>query len=189
MTTQTIRQQIISDESVQAIIQKLLDLPERVRDAEDVLAETEFKLSYFNDVKDAKEEVDIIKGEVAYEVNIETEQIENGKDKAGNVTFKSVKKFTNEKQRDAEAMIRLSKDNRYIQACNALKNAEMAKNQLTFDMAKSRNTMLAVKNEYFVTQSIANIIAGLCHENKNIEKLEDLAKLGQVINDICHRKG
>jgi len=178
---ETIRQGIIPDNEVKKLVNQMIEMPERLKSAENVLAEQEFKLSYFNDLANAKEAIKVIESEVAYEISLEMTESPGKKE-----TDPLIKKptFPNDTARQAELFRRLKDNQEHINAVGILDQAEKAKNQLVFDVAKSRNTMLAVKNEYFLLQSLSALIAGLCQEQSNLEKLENIAKIGSLINNV-----
>jgi hypothetical protein len=92
----TIRQTIISDDDVRGLVKSLQEMPERIRIAQDLLADAKTELDMFKADESEQEAIKTFEDEEMYEIINET----NGDGK---------KKYTNEEQRKSAMRIRLAK--------------------------------------------------------------------------------
>lgn len=171
---QTIRQQIINDDSVKEIISRLMELPKRLKEASDLLVDAEheqFTLPFhFGEIEERQEEIKrAVMFEIVNEVN------ENGKPK-----------YTNESLRQAALMNALSKHPEYIQTKNEMAEYYRRKADVENHIGKARNQMFYVKNQQEVYLAVVHLIAGLCQENITSGSLEKIIKIKNFIEELSH---
>lgn len=164
----TIRQQIFSNEWLKQFVQDFMAMPNRIHDAEDNLAKSDFDLSTYTLDKDAAEELETFESDAAFEVAAAVD--ENGK-----------KLYSNETQRKAAISALLLKDERYVAAKNKVVQAKHKKQQLALDLAKCRNILNGVKSQYYAMKDLAAIVAGLSHESIESKKLELIARKTAIL--------
>jgi len=171
----TVRQSVVSDERVNALITDLSEFPQRIQDARENLTKAEFDLAVFNEDDLCKEKVDALELEAAYEAAQETDG--NGK-----------KKNTNDQQRKAASAKLLSKLTEYPEVVNALANAKRVKAGLIMHIGKLRNQLFYAIDEFKGQMAISGLVAGLCHEYETLRLTEYLenkkTKLATIISDL-----
>lgn len=170
----TIRQSIMSDDAISRMIDEMIGLPERIKDANDALATTEFNVACFNKIDAAKERVAAIEAEANYIVLNEI----NGDGK---------KKYSNEAQRASAVLQALQTDQSYIDARNELLAAKQEKFALDMQMAKERNNLKYLVDLSFTNKAVCEMIAGLCREDHTSGKLELIARKEAILSGVSRQ--
>jgi hypothetical protein len=157
----TIRQTIISDDDVRGLVKSLQEMPERIRIAQDLLADAKTELDMFKADESEQEAIKTFEDEEMYEIINET----NGDGK---------KKYTNEEQRKSAMRIRLAKNPEYVQAVQRLMEAKRRKAELLNHQAKLNNQVGALVGQSFVLRAVAEIIAGLSKEDNTAHQYQQI---------------
>lgn len=171
--SQTIRQAIISDNDVAGLLKQLKDLPERVRDASDVLADAEFEAAGLpSQLKEADQKIADVEREAMFEVRNDL----NDKGKC---------KHSNDDQRK-DAQIKLLRGEYaedYVAAKNDLLKLKQHKATVENHIAKCRNQMWYIKNLYDTTIAAAHLVAGLCREEMSAGQLEKIERIKRITEE------
>lgn len=155
----TLRQQIFSDGALKIFIEQFRNMPDRLKDAKDNLAQTEFATSTDNTSKIVEEQIATLEAELSFEI-------------ANEINGDGKKIFTNEKMRDSELRRRLSRSTDYVDFANKLLVAKRGDAQRKMDFAKERNQFEYLKDRYFTDKAILEAIAGLSYESMAAARLD-----------------
>ena len=169
---ETIRRQIVSDVSVKVLINHILEMPDRIKEAKDTQTDTEFRVSNNNVVKIAQEELEVLEGELFFEIR---QQVSKDTGKL---------LYTNEDQRKQALRIACSKNGDWRDAVEKLKVAEHALAVEKVSLAKCHNTLSWLNEQYKGQLAIAYLIGGLSREDGAQEHLNIITRQADALNDI-----
>lgn len=170
---ETIRQGIISDDEVRALIGRIGSMPDRLEKARETLAGAEIRLAMLDEVVKTQEVVDQYEAEAAFEVANETIE-ENGKTK---------KKYGNETQRKTAAQLLLNANKDYIDAVDALARAKQTERGLKNEVGKCNMTVRRATDEMYAYKSQAELVAGLSHEDSTKERIDRIVAMRGLLDD------
>ena len=159
---QTIRQSLVEDPFMLNTFALLFELPKDIKTARDKLASTEFAVAGFDVVARTKEELEIIEGEILFEVSEEIDE-----------TTKK-KKYGNETQRKAAFKKATQGHAQYEQALAKYRDAEQQKLQLLFAVTEAKNQVAFMVDRMKGCIATATMIAGLSHEDTTRGRMESL---------------
>ena len=172
-TQLTIRQRIIADDAIRDLMFNVHELPDRAREARNNLVTAEVELDYFRADKEAKDEIENLEAEAAYEASLEV-------DAAGK------KVNSNEQQRGAAARKILLKTPEYLRAVEKHKMALCKKGELALHVGKLRNQLFFILDELKAALAEVQLVAGLCHEQRIFDSLsfieEKQVRLTKIFN-------
>jgi predicted mannosyl-3-phosphoglycerate phosphatase (HAD superfamily) len=167
----TTRQMVFSDIQVQDLIKDLLAAPQEIQRARDNEEALKFELQNFRNDAEVQEEIDMLTIEVGYEVTQEVDE-------------KGKAIFSNEKKRADETKKRLNSDPRYSELVHRLHQAKSDKAQLAMKAGRAHNAASFWYANLDALRSVAQVVAGLCSEEKVLPVLQELAKRETMISNI-----
>lgn len=191
----TIRRELVPDEQVLELLQKLEEMPGRIQKAKD--SETDAQLEVTNAamaLQEAQNRVEEMKAETLFVVQMETvTETKDGKEKVS-------KKYGNESQRGAAATKLLNADPAYREAADALIQTRQNKTMAEFRQGKTHNASGFAYNERATALAAAVMVSGLSHEsatNSELERLflwdseitrreEKIEKVNQYLQEACN---
>lgn len=180
---ETIRRQIISDVRVRALVESLLNMPERIKAAKNAQTAFDFRVASDNSVKLAQEELDVVEGEIRFEI---AQALDPSADPA-----KPKKLHTNEEQRTIAFKIKCSKSDDWKRAVEAVNAATQANLREKMELGKCHNNLSALYEEARTLHTIGYLIGGLSREDDaqghfNIitRQAGVLSNIGEAINNL-----